>query len=178
MVMKIVSGQLKKKIDGSDTSIRSKYHTTSTPFLLGQKVGFIWSVSVDWRIAISYISFLGLNDWELPKSKVPSDILAILIEELAVEGVNPDSKSVGFIVLVCCRTDIWKPIISSTIVIHWSKNMVKLLKKYSIRLYCRRHWFWVLCVQEINTMYHVDCHEQLMFLSTELLNKAQQVNVK
>ena len=53
-----------------------------------------------------YISFLDLNEKELPKAKYPIGIFVIPIEGLALGGVSSDSKSVGYIVLVHIGTEM------------------------------------------------------------------------
>ena len=73
---------------------------------LGQRARLTWSTTADGTVATQYISFLGLNERELPKTKCPSCILMIPIEGLAVGGVNPDCKSVGYVALVCIGTDM------------------------------------------------------------------------
>ena len=82
-------------LDGIDTSVRSKYHKTPQTMLLGQRARLTWSAFADGTVATPYITFLGLNEWELPTTKCPSGILMIPIEGLDVGGVNPDCKSMG-----------------------------------------------------------------------------------
>jgi len=80
--------------------VRSKFGTEPTAAPMGQRARFTWSTSADGTVACPYISFLDLSERELPKTSCPSGVLMIPIEGLAVGGVNPECKSLGYLVFV------------------------------------------------------------------------------
>jgi len=86
--------------DGTDTGVKSRYQTTVTSMLMGQRARLTWTVSADGTVATPYISFIGLSIRELPQTTCEDGIMMIPIKGLAVGGVNPDCQSVGYIVLV------------------------------------------------------------------------------
>ena len=89
-----------RRRDGENTGVRATYKTTKKSMLFGQRCRLSWTASADGTLAPAYVSFLGLSERELPTATCPSGILVIPIEGLAVGGVNPDFKSIGYIVLV------------------------------------------------------------------------------
>jgi len=88
------------KDDGTNTSVRSHYKTMEKSLLIGQRARMTWTESADGTVATPYISFLGLNARELPEDTCLSGIMVVPVEGLAIGGVNPDCKTVGYIVLV------------------------------------------------------------------------------
>ena len=88
------------KDEGENNDVKSVYKTTKQSMLFGQRARFTWSASADGTVAPAYVSFLGLSERELPKDSCPDGILVLPIEGLSVGGVDPDCKSVGYIVFV------------------------------------------------------------------------------
>jgi len=66
----------------------------------------LWTISADGTVAAVYVSVLGLNARELPLDTCPSGILVLPIQGLAVGGVNPDCKTVGYVAFVRSGKDL------------------------------------------------------------------------
>ena len=96
------------KNDGEKNSVKSIYNPCKKSMLIGQRIRLTWTISADGTVAAVYVSVLGLNSRELPVDTCPSGVLVLPIEGLAIGGVDPDCRAIGYVAFVRAEKDLEK----------------------------------------------------------------------